>query len=168
MTPIDLLSLLISAVLLAGLYATMSYGLALIYGVMKIVNLSHAGFMMFGAYAAFVLIAPDFPFRLNPFAAPLVIVPVFFVLGMLVQRFIVRHVMNAPMITSLLLLFGVWLIMQNTAYIRPDCVPRITRAPGRDPRPEGSGVPPSSRGCSPGAPSTQRNRGSLRRSLALG
>lgn len=117
MTPIDLLSLLISAVLLAGLYATMSYGLALIYGVMKIVNLSHAGFMMFGAYAAYVLIAPDFPFRLNPFAAPLIIVPVFFVLGMLIQRFIVRHVMNAPMISSLLLLFGLWLIMQNLAYI---------------------------------------------------
>lgn len=117
MTPVELTSLLIAAILLAGLYATMSYGLALIYGVMKIVNLSHAGFLMFGAYAAFILIAPDYNIRLNPFVAPLVIVPVFFVIGMLLQRFVVRHVMNAPMITSLLLLFGVWLIMQNTAYI---------------------------------------------------
>src|SRR5712692_9154589 len=117
MSPTDLLSLLISAILLAGLYATMSYGLALIYGVMKIVNVSHAGFMMLGAYAAFMLIHPDYGIKLNPFIAPFIVVPVFFVIGMLLERLIVRHVMNAPMITSLLLLFGVWLIIQNLAYI---------------------------------------------------
>ena len=113
----DFSSLVISAILLAGLYATMSYGLALIYGVMKIVNVSHAGFMMLGAFTAFVLIHPDYGIRLNPFLAPLIVVPLFFVVGMLLERFVVRHVMNAPMITSLLLLFGVWLILQNLAYI---------------------------------------------------
>ena len=113
----DFLSLLISAILLAGLYATMSYGLGLIYGVMKIVNVSHAGFMMLGAYAAYLLIHPDYGIQLNPFIAPFIVVPVFFALGMALQRYVVRHVMNAPMITSLLLLFGVWLIVQNLAYI---------------------------------------------------
>src|SRR5438309_6932801 len=39
----------ISALLLAGLYAAMSVGMTIIYGVMKIVNLAHAGFMMLGA-----------------------------------------------------------------------------------------------------------------------
>ena len=47
--------LLISSVLLAGLYATMAYGLAVIYGVMRIINLAHAGVMMLGAYVAFSL-----------------------------------------------------------------------------------------------------------------
>ena len=114
---IELISLFISAILLAGLYATMSYGLGLIYGVMKIVNVSHAGFMMLGAYAAYIMIHPDYGIRLNPFVAPFVVVPIFFAAGMLLQRYVVRHVMNAPMITSLLLLFGVWLIIQNIAYI---------------------------------------------------
>jgi branched-chain amino acid transport system permease protein len=117
MPPVELLSLFISAILLAGLYATMSYGLGLIYGVMKIVNVSHAGFMMLGAYTAYILIHPDYGIRLNPFIAPFVVVPIFFVAGMLLQRYVVQHVMNAPMITSLLLLFGVWLIIQNIAYI---------------------------------------------------
>ena len=117
MPPIELLSLFISAILLAGLYATMSYGLGLIYGVMKIVNVSHAGFMMLGAYAAYIMIHPDYGIRLNPFVAPFVVVPIFFAAGMLLQRYVVRHVMDAPMITSLLLLFGVWLIIQNIAYI---------------------------------------------------
>src|SRR5947209_19760215 len=46
----DVLNLLIAALLLAGLYAAMSVGMTIIYGVMKIVNLAHAGFMMLGAY----------------------------------------------------------------------------------------------------------------------
>ncbi len=117
MPPIEILSLLISAILLAGLYATMSYGLALIYGVMKIVNLSHAGFMMLGAYAAFVLISPVYGLELNPFIPPLIIVPTFFFIGMGLQHFVVRRVVGQPMITSLLLLFGLWLIIQNIAYV---------------------------------------------------
>jgi branched-chain amino acid transport system permease protein len=111
---IDLPALVVSAILLAGLYATMSYGLALIYGVMKIVNLAHAGVMMWAAYAAYVLIVN---LGLNPFVAPLIVVPVFFVFGVFMQRYIVRRVMFAPSISSLLLLFGVWLIMQNIAYL---------------------------------------------------
>ena len=92
----------------------MSYGLALIYGVMKIVNLAHAGVMMWAAYAVFVLIVNA---GLNPFLAPLITVPVFFLLGMLLQRYVVRRVMFAPPISSLLLLFGIWLIMQNISYL---------------------------------------------------
>jgi branched-chain amino acid transport system permease protein len=111
---IDIPALLVGAILLAGLYATMSYGLALIYGVMKIVNLAHAGVMMWGAYAAFVLIVNA---GLNPFLAPLFIVPAFFFLGVFMQRYIVRRVMYAPPISSLLLLFGIWLIMQNISYL---------------------------------------------------
>lgn len=103
-----------SAILLAGLYATMSYGLALIYGVMKIVNLAHAGVMMWGAYVAFVLITR---LGINPFLAPLLIVPAFFVFGRLLQRFVVRRIIGAPPISSLLLLFGVWLMMQNISYL---------------------------------------------------
>ncbi|MHB9097982.1 MAG: ABC transporter permease subunit, partial [Syntrophales bacterium] len=90
---IDIPALLVGAVLLAGLYATMSFGLALIYGVMKIVNLAHAGVMMWGAYAAYVFIVN---WGGNPFLAPLVIVPLFFLFGVLMQRYIVSRVMYAP------------------------------------------------------------------------
>jgi branched-chain amino acid transport system permease protein len=92
----------------------MSYGLALIYGVMKIVNLAHAGVMMWAAYVAFLLIAH---LGLNPFLIPFLIVPVFFIFGVLLQRYVVKRVMGAPPISSLLLLFGVWLIMQNISYL---------------------------------------------------
>ena len=51
----DFANLLVAALLLAGIYAVMSVGMTVIYGVMKIVNLAHAGFMMLGAYFAMEL-----------------------------------------------------------------------------------------------------------------
>ncbi|MDR5694035.1 MAG: branched-chain amino acid ABC transporter permease [Armatimonadota bacterium] len=111
----NLAILFVSAVLVAGVYATMSYGLALIFGVMKVINLSHAGAIMLGAYVAYVLIVG---LKMNPFIAAVVVVPpLFFLLGILLERVFVRPVRKAPPIASLLLLFGVWLMMQNIAYI---------------------------------------------------
>lgn len=109
----DSLSTLVSAILVAGLYATMSYGLALIYGVLKIINMAHAGFLMFGAYVTWWLYDA---YGWNPLLAPLVIVPAFFVVGMLLERTLVKRVLDQEPIISLLLLFGVWLVLQNFAY----------------------------------------------------
>ncbi len=114
MTAQGVASLVVGAVLTAGLYATMSYGLALIYGVMKIINVAHAGVMMLSAYMTFWLVTS---YHLNPFLAPLVVVPTFFLVGMGMHRLFIRPVAEAPPIASLLLLFGVWLIMQNVAYL---------------------------------------------------
>lgn len=111
----DLITLLISAILVAGVYATMSYGLALIFGVMKVINLSHAGAIMLGAYTAYVLVTG---LQVDPFLTTILIVPpLFFLLGVILQQTVVKPVMKAPPIASLLLLFGVWLVMQNIAYI---------------------------------------------------
>lgn len=111
----DLVTILVSAILVAGVYATMSYGLALIFGVMKVINLSHAGAIMLGAYTAYVLVTG---LQVDPFLTTIVIVPpLFFLLGVILQQTVVKPVMKAPPIASLLLLFGVWLVMQNIAYI---------------------------------------------------
>jgi branched-chain amino acid transport system permease protein len=48
-TAAHLLDLAVAAVLLAGLYAAMAYGLGLIYGVLRVVNLAHGGVIKAGA-----------------------------------------------------------------------------------------------------------------------
>jgi branched-chain amino acid transport system permease protein len=101
-------------VLVAGLYAAISYGLALIYGVLKIINLANAGFLMLGAYITWWLFTA---FHLHPLLAPLVIVPAFFFLGWGLERTLVRRVLGAEPIISLLMLFGVWLVLQSLAYV---------------------------------------------------
>ncbi len=112
----DLLNMLVAAILLAGIYTTMSMGMTVIYGVMKMVNLAHAGFMMLGAYFALELSqrAP-----IDPLAASVLAVPLFFLLGVATYWTMVRFVPVAdePTLPSLLLLFGLWLVLQNVGYI---------------------------------------------------
>jgi len=104
----------VSAILTAGLYAVMSYGLALIYGVMRLINLSHAGTMMLGAYVALTL---NRALRLDPILGSLVVLPLFFALGFVLYALLVRRVARSAPIVSLLLLFGLWLVIQNLAYM---------------------------------------------------
>ena len=110
----DLIGVLVSAILTAGLYGVMSYGLALIYGVMRLINLSHAGTMMLGAYVALTL---NRALRLDPILGSLVVLPLFFALGFVLYALLVRRVARSAPIVSLLLLFGLWLVIQNLAYI---------------------------------------------------
>ena len=108
----NLIAVGIASVLTAGLYAIMSYGLAIIYGVMRVINLSHAGFLMLGAFMTLVYFQR---WHLDPVLAGFVNLPVFFVAGVLVYRVLVRRVATSLPIASLLLLFGLWLVIQNLA-----------------------------------------------------
>jgi len=116
MTAIDFLNLLIAALLLAGTYAAMSVGMTVIYGVMKIVNLAHAGFMMLGAY--FVLELYE-RLGVDPLAGALAAFPAFFLGGMLVHWLLLRWIpiSDEPTLVSLLLMFGLWLVLQNIGYL---------------------------------------------------
>ena len=116
MTLIDFINLLLSALLLAGVYAVMSVGMTVIYGVMKIVNLAHAGFMMLGAYFALELFER---LRIDPIIAALLAFPVMFSLGGVLYWVMVRRLPHSdePTLPSLLLMFGLWLVLQNLGYL---------------------------------------------------
>jgi branched-chain amino acid transport system permease protein len=111
-----LVDLTISAVLLAGLYATMAYGLGIIYGVLRVVNLAHGGVIMAGAYLGWIL---HRRLGLDPYLSLPAVVAVTFGLGVVMYRLLVRHLPRGPAggPASLLLLFGVWLVLRNVAYL---------------------------------------------------
>jgi branched-chain amino acid transport system permease protein len=114
----SLAAVLIDSLLAAGLYATMAYGLAVIYGVMRIINLAHAGFMMLGAYVTFTLHSK---LSVDPFLSLVVVVPLFYFLGLALHPLLIRRLTRSTAsggtsIESLLLLFGLWLVLQNLAY----------------------------------------------------
>jgi branched-chain amino acid transport system permease protein len=112
----NLATVLVNALLAAGLYATMSYGLAVIYGVMRIINLAHAGIMMLGAYTTLTLFDR---FHVDPFLGLVAVGPIFFFLGIGLYGAFGRGLRRSgggPSMESLLLLFGVWLVLQNLAY----------------------------------------------------
>lgn len=89
MNAIDALNLLVSAILLAGVYAAMSVGMTIIYGVMKIVNLAHAGFLMLGAYFVFELYTR---FHIDPLLGVLLAFPVFYFVGVALHWLMIRRI----------------------------------------------------------------------------
>src|SRR6266481_6127409 len=90
--------------------------LTVIYGVMKIVNLAHAGFLMLGAYFAYELYER---FHIDPLLGAVFALPVFFLFGMGVHWLLVRWLpkSDTPTLASLLLMFGFWLVLQNVGYL---------------------------------------------------
>jgi branched-chain amino acid transport system permease protein len=116
MTTVDIVNLFVSALLLAGVYAAMSVGMTIIYGVMKIVNLAHAGFLMLGAYFVFELYTR---FHLDPLFGAVLAFPFFFFIGVGIHWLLIRRIPRSdqPTLTSLLLLFGLWLVIQNLGYL---------------------------------------------------
>jgi branched-chain amino acid transport system permease protein len=112
----QVLALTISAVLLAGFYAAMAYGLGLIYGVLRVVNLAHGGLIMASAYLTWQLFTH---FRIDPYLAIPIVLVVFFGAGVAIYKGLVRFLPRgaAGGVQSLLLLFGVWLVIRNAAYL---------------------------------------------------
>jgi branched-chain amino acid transport system permease protein len=112
----EVLTLAVSAVLLAGFYAAMAYGLGLIYGVLRIVNLAHGGIIMAAAYLTWQLFTR---FAIDPYLTIPIAFVVFFGVGMGIYWCLVRFLPRGPAgaVQSLLLLFGVWLVIRNIAYL---------------------------------------------------
>jgi branched-chain amino acid transport system permease protein len=79
---------------------------------MRVINLSHAGFLMLGAFMTLVYFQR---WHLDPVLGAFVNLPLFFALGWLVHRLLVRRVVTSLPVASLLLLFGLWLVIQNLA-----------------------------------------------------
>lgn len=93
-----------------GLLALVAVGFSLVWGVMNIVNLSHGAFVLIGAYIAFEL---DRYAGIDPLLGMFVAAAVMFAVGYAVQRFLINLVVNAPIFITLLLTFGLQLLLVN-------------------------------------------------------
>lgn len=108
----DLLQIVVSGLLLGGVYALFATGLNLIFGVMKIINLGHGELMMLGAYITFFLFTQA---GMNPLLSLPLTAAIMAILGLLLQTTLVERVVNQPMINSLLLTFGMSTLMMGVA-----------------------------------------------------
>jgi branched-chain amino acid transport system permease protein len=112
---LDLLAqVLINGILLGGLYAIMALGLALVWGVLNIVNLAHGAFIMLGAYLAWHLYHY---LGIDPFLGLPITAIVMFGLGYAVQRGILNLVVRAPMFNTLLITFGMEVVLTYLAQL---------------------------------------------------
>jgi branched-chain amino acid transport system permease protein len=113
-TPAMIGQVIISGLLAGALYAMVALGLGLIFGVMRVLNVAHGPILMLGAYTTFWLFQQ---FGLNPYLSLLVSMPLLFVVGMALHRALVSRVVDAPELSSLLLTFGVSIVLVNLAQL---------------------------------------------------
>lgn len=91
-----------------GLLALVAVGFSLVWGVMNVVNLSHGAFVVLGAYVGLLV---NQHLGLDPFLGIFVAAVALFCLGYVVQRFVINLVVNGPIFITLLLTFGLELLL---------------------------------------------------------
>lgn len=109
-----LLQALVNGILIGGVFAVISVGLALVFGVMDIVNFAQAEFLMVGMYLAYVLFAA---FGIDPLAAAPLVMVAMLVFGGAIQRVLIRPVLKAPMVNQIFLTIGIALVLVGVSQL---------------------------------------------------
>ena len=101
---------LIQGVLLGGLYTLFATGLSLSAGVMRFVNIAHGDFIVLGCFALLTLTTA---LGLNPVLATIILLPIAFGLGFVLQRYLLQRVVGENVLLVILVTFGLSIIIQN-------------------------------------------------------
>ncbi len=103
----------VSGLLIGGIYALVAVGISLIFGLMEIINFAHGDFLMLAMFATFwanKLLGWD-PLMTLPF-----VLVVWFFLGLVTYKTIIRRILNAPMVAQMFSTFGLGIILRYGAY----------------------------------------------------
>ena len=103
-------NVVIQGILIGGFYALFACGLSLMFGVLKVINLAHGDIAVVAAYVA-VFLTPHL--RLPEVWAFLVVVPLFGLIGYLVQRTLIQKSIDRDPFTTLLVTFGLSVVIEN-------------------------------------------------------
>jgi branched-chain amino acid transport system permease protein len=109
-----LAQILLNGVLLGGLYGLMALGMALVWGVLNIVNLAHGAFVMLGGYCVYFIFTG---LGVDPFAALPVAFLATFVLGYLLQRYVLNLIVRSAQLNTLLITFGLDVVLTYLAQL---------------------------------------------------
>ncbi len=124
----ELVQYVVTGLLVGGVYALMSIGLALIFGVMRVVNFAQGDFMMLGMYLTYYFAIGH---AIDPLLGALLALPPFFLLGLILHRLLLVHVTGRggqrEMDAQLILTLGLSLIITNAVTMILSPTPRGIR-----------------------------------------
>lgn len=114
MTLIAIIAVLIQGALLGSLYALFAMGLSLMFGVMRLTNIAHGDFLILSAFGALSLLpALGIHGAMAPWMALLALLPIAFAIGYALQRFILNGTLGKDPLPSLVVTFGISIVIQN-------------------------------------------------------
>ncbi len=105
-----LVQILINGILLGGLYACMAIGFSLVWGVMNVINVAHGSMIVLGAYITYLITTQT---GIDPFLTLPAAGAVLFLLGYALQKHLINRVMHASVFMTLILTFGLDMVMIN-------------------------------------------------------
>lgn len=106
------MQVIINGLLIGGIYALVSVGLSLLFGVVDIVNFAHGEFLMLGMYVTYFTWSS---LGADPFLTLFISMPVMFVVGVMVQKYLFKHIMKSSPLAQIFLTVGLQLFLQNAA-----------------------------------------------------
>jgi branched-chain amino acid transport system permease protein len=109
-----ILQAILTGLLTGGLYALIGMGLALVFGVMRVVNFAHGAFLMAGMYVAYFVTTG---LHVSPYVGFLLVMLVLFVLGLVTYALLIKHVMSASHSMQILLTAGLSYVLIGLAQL---------------------------------------------------
>ncbi len=106
----DFITPIVIGIMLGGLYALIALGLSLIFGVMRLINLAHGDLVILSSYIAYALLTY---LGLDPVIGLVISIPFMFVLGFVIQRYLLGKGFAVSAETPLIIAFGISLVLQN-------------------------------------------------------
>ena len=117
----QLLETLINGSLIGGLYGLIGFGLSINFGTMRVVHLAHGDLIVLASYFFVIALVPV---GVPPLAAVLIVVPVLFGVGWLIQRFLVGPSLGRGILPPLIVTFGLSMVLQNLLLLFATADPR--------------------------------------------
>jgi branched-chain amino acid transport system permease protein len=103
-----------NGLVLGGLYACIAVGFSLVWGVLNVINILHGTFIVLGSYVAYFAYVD---LGIHPFISVVIAGALLYALGYAAQAGIINRVMAAPVLITLMLTFGLDLILNNTMLV---------------------------------------------------
>ncbi len=126
MNTVLLIQALIGGVIMGSVYALLGVGFSLVWGVMKVVHISHPTFGLLAAYLAYWLLKR---FGMDPLLSLLISLPGLFLLGLVIYRLLVRPMRRARdiVVSSMIVTVGLSIIIQNLIMLIWSPDPRLLK-----------------------------------------
>jgi branched-chain amino acid transport system permease protein len=97
-------------IMLGGLYAVIALGLSLVFGVIKEINIAHGDLVILGSYFGYVAMTV---FGIDPILSLVIGMPILFGIGFVIQKYLLNRAFKISMDATLIIAFGLSLILQN-------------------------------------------------------
>jgi branched-chain amino acid transport system permease protein len=104
------INILLQGALLGGFYALFAIGLSMSFGIMRLVNIAHGDLIVLSAYVALMV---TWYTGFDPFLSLIIVLPVMFALGYVLQRGLLNQTLTGGLLPPLLVTFGISIIIQN-------------------------------------------------------